>query len=209
MLFRSPLLDALARDFVEHSYDLHHLIRRITSSRAYQLSSIPTEGNREDKMAYSRYYPRRLTAEQLLDSVSQATGVAEKFRSLYPGTRAAQLPEPEIESYFLEVFERPSRQLVCERKQTTTLNQALHLISGDTIHNKIADRNGILTKMLEAGRMPAEVVEEMYLRTVSRYPDGAERELAATAIQKAGETRRGLEDVFWALLNSKEFLYNH
>ncbi len=205
----APMLDALAKDFVEHGYDLHQLIRRITASCAYQLSSTPNRANREDTMAYSRCYPRRLTAEQLLDSIDQATGVPEKFRSLYPGTHAAQLPEPEIESYFLEVFDRPSRQLVCERKQTPTINQALHLISGDTIHNKISDPRGILAKRLAAATPPAALVEELYLRTVSRSPDAAERDLAATAIARAGDARRGLEDLFWALLNSKEFLYNH
>src|SRR5207245_2353692 len=90
-----PLLDALAKHFVDHGYDLHQLIRCITASRAYQLSSRPNEANRDDKMAYARHYSRRLTAEQLLDSVSQATGVPEQYTSLYPGTRAAQLPEPE------------------------------------------------------------------------------------------------------------------
>jgi hypothetical protein len=204
-----PLLEALARDFIEHGYDLHHLIRRITASETYQLSSVPHAGNREDKMAYSRYYPRRLIAEQLLDSISQATGVPERYRSLYPGTRAAQLPEPEIESYFLEVFERPSRQLVCERKQTPTLNQALHLIAGDTIHNKVGHPEGALAKLLRSHRAPGEIVEELYLATLSRYPDAEERRLAETALTKAGSPRQGLEDVFWALLNSKEFLYNH
>ena len=127
-------------------------------------------------MAYSRHYSRRLMAEQLVDSISQATGVEETFTSLYPGTRAAQLPEPEIESYFLEAFDRPSRQLVCERKQPPTLNQALHLISGDTIQNKITDKHGVLAKM--ANRPQDETVEELYLRTVSRYPDAEEKELA-------------------------------
>ena len=208
-----PLLEALAADFVEHGHDLRHLIRRITSSRAYQLSSIPVEGNQDDTMAHSRSYPRRLTAEQLLDSIAQATGVPEKFRSLYPGTRAAQLPEPEIESYFLEVFERPSRQLVCERKHTPTLNQALHMISGDTVHKKISDPSGVLARLVAGKAEPDSIVEDLYLRTLSRYPEAAEREMARTAIVRAGEgpagVRRGWEDVFWALLNSKEFLYNH
>ncbi|MFN0172406.1 MAG: DUF1549 domain-containing protein [Bryobacteraceae bacterium] len=203
----APLLNALAQDFIDHRFDLHHLIRRITASRAYQLSSIARPGNEQDKMAYSRRYPRRLTAEQLLDSISLATGVPEQFTSLYPGTRAAQLPEPEIESYFLEVFDRPSRQIICERKQPPTLNQALHLISGDTIQTKITDARGVLSRWKE---QPAEsVVEEMYLRTLSRYPDAAERGMAKTAIAKASSPPRGYEDVFWALLNSREFLYNH
>ncbi len=204
-----PLLDALAKDFVEHGYDLHQLIRRITSSRAYQLSSRPNEANRDDKMAYSRHYSRRLMAEQLLDSVSQATGVPETFSSLYPGTRAAQLPEPEIPSYFLEVFDRPSRQLVCERKQQPTLNQALHLISGDTIQKKITDPQGALLRLLAENRSPEAIIEELYLRTVSRYPDSGERQTAMAAVSKAASPKQGLEDVFWALLNSKEFLYNH
>src|SRR5260370_637485 len=99
-------------------------------------------------MAYSRFLARRLTAEQMLDSISQATDVPEIYRSLYPGTRASQLPEPEIESYFLEVFDRPSRQVVCERKQPPTLNQALHLISGDTIQKKITDPQGLLANCI-------------------------------------------------------------
>jgi hypothetical protein len=205
----APLLDALAKDFVEHGYDLHQLIRRITASRAYQLSAKPNDANRDDKMAYSRHYSRRLTAEQMLDSISQATGVTEQYTSLYPGTRAAQLPEPEIESYFLEVFDRPSRQLICERKQPPTLNQALHLISGDTIQQKIEDPHGVLEMMLGVHRPPREMIEEMYLRTLSRYPDAEEGATAEAAIAKAPAAKQGLEDVFWALLNSKEFLYNH
>jgi len=204
-----PLLNALAKDFVEHGYDLHQLIRRITASRAYQLSSKPNAANRDDKMAYSRHYSRRLTAEQMLDSISQATGVPEQYTSLYPGTHASQLPEPEIESYFLEVFDRPSRQSVCERKQPPTLNQSLHLISGDTVQKKISDPNGMLGKLLADKHPAGEIVEEMYLRTLSRYPDADERTNAEAAAGKAPSAREGLEDVFWALLNSKEFLYNH
>jgi hypothetical protein len=170
---------------------------------------VPVPGNKDDKMLYSRFYPRRMIAEQLLDSISQATGIDEQYRSLYPGTRAAQLPEPEIESYFLEVFDRPSRQLVCERKSTPTLNQALHLVSGGTVHGKITDEKGRLQKLLAAGKPAEEVIEELYLGTVSRYPDAAERQLGMEAIAKSGDPRRGLEDIFWALLNSKEFLYTH
>jgi uncharacterized protein DUF1549/uncharacterized protein DUF1553 len=201
-----PLLNALAKDFVEHSYDLHHLIRVITASKAYQLSSVASEANRDDRMAYSRYFPRRLTAEQLADSISLATGVPEHYNSLYPGTRASQLPEPEIDSYFLEVFDRPSRQLICERKQPPTLNQALHLIAGDTIQRKITDPKSVVPKL---SALPAgEAVEEIYLRTLSRRPDSEERSFATAALKKSGSSR-GLEDILWAVLNSREFLYNH
>ncbi|MFN7924355.1 MAG: DUF1549 and DUF1553 domain-containing protein [Bryobacteraceae bacterium] len=204
-----PLLAELARDFADHGYDLHHLIRRITASRTYQTSSIPVPGNKDDTMAYSRYYPKRLAAEQLLDSIGLSTGVPEKFKSLYPGTRAMQVPDPEIESYFLEVFDRPSRQLICERKNTPTLNQALHLVSGDSLQQKIGSPAGLLHKALAAGIRPEQIAENLYLGTLGRFPDAGERELAAEAVRKAGDARKGLEDVFWALLSSKEFLYNH
>lgn len=204
-----PLLAALAADFTAHNFDLHHLIRRITASSAYQLSSVPNKSNKQDTMAYSRYYPRRLSAEPLLDSISQATGSAEAFQSMIPGTRATQLPEPEIESYFLEVFDRPSRQLVCERKNTPTLNQALHMIGGDTAHRKSSDPRGFIARNLEAIPDDKKMVEELYLRALARFPDEEEQANAANAIRAAKTRRQGLEDVLWALLNTKEFLYNH
>ncbi len=204
-----PLLAALAADFIEHDYDLHHLIRVITSSKVYQLSAVATDENIDDTVAYSRYYPRRMTAEQLSDSIAKATGVPEEFRYLYPGTRASQLPEPEIPSYFLDVFDRPSRQQICERTRTSTLNQALHLISGDTVQKKIVHADGVLERMLREGKTTEEITEELYLRTLSRYPDAEERRTVLTAVERSGERRRGIEDAFWALLNSKEFLYNH
>jgi hypothetical protein len=203
------LLDALARDFVDHGYDLHHLIRRITASRTYQTSSMPVAGNQEDTMAYSRYYPKRLSAEQLADSIALATGIPDRYTSLYPGTRAMHLPEPEIESYFLEVFDRPSRQLICERKNAPTLNQALHLISGESLQQKISQPGSMLQQALGSGRSPAEIVEDLYLGTLSRFPEASERQLAEEAMRRAGSPQKGLEDLFWALLSSKEFLYNH
>lgn len=205
----AALLDELARDFISHGYDLHHLIRTITASRAYQTSSVPVAGNKDDTMAYSRYYPKRLDAEQLLDSIGLATGVWDEFRSCYPGTRAMQIPEPEIESYFLEVFDRPSRQLICERKNTPTLNQALHMASGDSLQKKIADKKGMLAKAVASGMAPDRVVEELYLGALSRFPDADERGMAKQAFAKAGDVKKGLEDLFWALMSSKEFLYNH
>ncbi len=203
------LLDALAEDFAAHGFDIHHLIRRITSSSAYQLSSVPNKGNKEDRMAYSRYYPKRLGAEQLLDSVSLATGVPESYNSQFPGTTAAQLPEPEIESYFLEVFDRPSRQVVCERKNTPTLNQVLHMIGGDTVHTKVSKKEGFLTQALEKYPADRDLIEELYLRALARFPDPEESASARNAVARAKSRRQGMEDVFWALLNTKEFLYNH
>lgn len=160
-------------------------------------------------MAYSRYYPKRLSAEQLADSISLATGVWDNYKSLYPGTRAMQIPDPEIESHFLEVFDRPSRQLICDRKNTPTLNQALHLVSGGGLQTKIGSPAGVLAKALGAGQPAAQIAEDLYLATLSRFPDAGERELARVAVERAGGARKGLEDLFWALVSSKEFLYNH
>lgn len=204
-----PLLAALAKDFADHNFDLHHLIRRITASSAYQLSSVPNRSNKQDTMAYSRYYPKRLSAEPLLDSLSLAAGSDERFQSMYPGTRATQLPEPEIESYFLEVFDRPSRQLVCERKNTPTLNQALHMIGGDTVHRKCSDPRGFIARYLDKLPSDEKFIEELYLRALSRYPDPEEQANALNVVRAAQTRQKGLEDVLWALLNTKEFLYNH
>lgn len=204
-----PLLNELASDFAANGFDLHRLIRRITASSAYQLSSVPNEWNKDDTMAYSRYYPKRLSSEQLLDSISEATGAPEKFQSLYPGTRAMQVPDPEIPSYFLEVFERPSRQLLCERKNEVTLNQALHLVSGSSLQGKIRFEEGRLPALLAGGLSTDDVVEDLYLGTLARFPDEDERRLAREAVRRTGDRRKGLEDVLWALLSSKEFLYNH
>jgi hypothetical protein len=204
-----PLLNALSADFIEHGYDLQHLIKRITTSRTYQLSSVPNAGNKEDTMAYSRYYPRHLAAEQALDSISQATGVPAQFDSFYPGTRAMQVTHPEVESYFLDVFDRAPRKEVCERKHTLTLNQVIHRISGDTIQRRITNEGGLLSKMLAANRSVEEIIDELYLGTVSRSPTAQDRDLGQQAIARAGNVRAGLEDLFWSLLNSKEFWYNH
>ena len=166
-------------------------------------------GNLRLIWSFARHYPKRLSAEPLLDSISQATGTAEQFQSMLPGTRATQLPEPEIESYFLEVFDRPSRQLVCERKNTPTLNQSLHMIGGDTAHRKSSDPAGFIAQNLNKITDDNVIIAELYLRALARYPDAEEQANARNAIRAAKGRQQGLEDVLWALLNTKEFLYNH
>ncbi len=204
-----PLLDALARDFVAHRYDLHHLIKLITGSRAYQLSSRVSGDNGEDRMAYSHYFARHLSAEVLVDAVSQASGVPENFESFYPGTRSMQLSYPEVDSYFLDVFGRSPRKEVCERKFRPTLNQVVHRISGEPVSRKVSAKNNVVGEMLAANRPAGEIVEALYLRTLSRFPNADEKGRAQEIVEKDGDERRGLEDLLWALLNSKEFLYNH
>jgi hypothetical protein len=203
------LLDALAEDFVRHKYDLKHLFRTITGSRVYQLSAQPNETNKEDKQFYSRFYLKRLNAEELLDGICRVTEVPEKFPGFHLGTRAAQLPDPKVPSYFLDVFDRATRETVCERKQTTSVMQVMHLVSGDTINQKIRAENGLIERLTKSGKSSREIIEELYLRTLSRFPKKEEAQLAQRGVNQAPSPREGYEDLLWALLNSKEFLFNH
>jgi len=209
----AELLDALARDWVAHRYDLRHLLRTIANARAYQLSSQATPGNAMDRenVYFARYTVKRLTAEQLADAVDFATGTQEKYPGLPLGTRAIQLPDPNVGSYFLDVFGRPMRQIVCECERTTSPNiaQALHLLNGDVVNGKISRADGRVAQLVRSGRPVQEMVEELYLVTVSRPPRPEEKQAALAWIQRAPSLRIGLEDLLWSLLNSREFLFNH
>jgi hypothetical protein len=203
------LLDALAEDFIRHKYDLKHLFRTIMRSRVYQLSAQPNGTNKEDKQFYSRFYLKRLNAEELLDGICRVTEVPEKFPGFHLGTRATQLPDPKVPSYFLDVFDRATRETVCERKQTTSVMQIMHLVGGDTINQKIRAENGLIERLVKSGKSGREIIEELYLRTLSRFPKKEEAQLAQQGISRAPSLREGYEDLLWALLNSKEFLFNH
>ncbi len=203
------LLAALAEDFIRHKYDLKHLFRMIVGSRVYQLSAQPNSTNKEDKQFYSRFYLKRLNAEELLDGICRVTGVPEKFPGFHLGTRATQLPDPKVPSFFLDVFDRATRETVCERKQTTSVMQIMHLISGDTINQKIRAENSLIERLIKSGGSSREIIEELYLRTLSRFPKKEEAQLAQQGINQAPSPREGYEDLLWALLNSKEFLFNH
>ena len=203
------LLAALSEDFIRHKYDLKHLFRTIMGSRVYQLSALPNGTNKEDKQFYSRFYLKRLNAEELLDGICRVTEVPEKFPGFHLGTRATQLPDPKVPSYFLDVFDRATRETVCERKQTTSVMQIMHMASGDTINQKIRAENGLIERLIKAGKSNGEIIEELYLRTLSRFPKKEEAQLAQQGIGQAPSPREGYEDLLWALLNSKEFLFNH
>jgi hypothetical protein len=211
------LLDALARDFIEHGHDLKHLLATIMSSRVYQLSAIPTPGNVADteNKFFSRYTVKRLTAEQLLDAVNDATGTQEKFQAqgyfLPAGYRAIQLPDPRVRSPFLDTFGRAKRQVTCECERTGDPNvaQALNLMNGDLLNRKIADPNGRLAKLLEASKPIGELVEELYLVTFSRPPTPDEQKAAEELVRGAPSVKDGLQDLLWALLNAHEFVFNH
>ncbi len=207
------LLDALAADFIKHKYDLKHLLRTIMNARAYQLSSIKIPGNEADaqNVHYTRFAVRRLTAEQMADALDFATGTREKYTGLPLGTRAIQLPDAGVKSYLLDTFGRPPRQITCECERTTQPNiaQALHLLNGDALNKKIANPAGRVDTLLKAKKTNEQIVEELYLTTLSRVPNQDEIDRAHRWIREAPNAREGLQDLLWALLNSREFLFNH
>jgi Protein of unknown function (DUF1549)/Protein of unknown function (DUF1553) len=207
------LLDALAKDFAEHKFDLKHLLRTILSSRAYQASSTVTADNAIDtaNTHFTRYSTKRLTAEQMADAIDFATGTREKYVGLPLGTRAIQLPDSRVRSYLLDVFGRPSRTIVCECERTMQPNiaQALHLLNGDFLNKKISDPAGRVEALMKAKADRKKAIEEMYLVTLSRLPKAEEVSKANSWIDSAKDGREGLQDLLWTLLNSKEFLFNH
>jgi hypothetical protein len=207
------LLDALAKDFADHKFDLKHLLRTVLNSRAWQAGSAVTEGNAPDtaNVHFARYATKRLTAEQLADAIDAATGTREKYVGLPPGTRAIQLPDSRVRSYLLDVFGRPARQITCECERTAQPNiaQALHLLNGDFLNKKIADKTGRVEKLVTAKADPKKAVEELYLVTLARPPRPEEVAKASEWVQSAGDVREGLQDLLWTLLNSREFLFNH
>jgi hypothetical protein len=206
------LLGALARDFADHKFDLEHLLRTIMNSRAYQLSSLPEAGNRADALnvQYAHFTVRRLTAEQLADAVDFATGTREKYRGLPLGTRAIQLPDTRVPSFFLDVFGRPSRRITCECERTTQPNiaQALHLLNGDYLNRKINAPTGRVETLFKVKRELPAVVEELFLAALSRPPRDEERRRALELIGEAPTLREGAQDLLWALINSREFQFN-
>jgi hypothetical protein len=205
------LLDALAKDFAEHKFDLRHLLQTIMNSRAYQLSSQTTSANKADagNVHYTRFGVRRLTAEQLADALDFATGTQEKYPGLPLGTRAIQLPDPDVKSFLLDVFGRPPRQITCECERTTQPNiaQALHLLNGDSLNKKIAHPTGRLEKLFKDKTPLPQVVQELYLVTLARPPRQDELERALGWLNQAPTPRDGAQDLLWVLLNSREFLF--
>lgn len=200
----------LKREFVRGGFDLRQLMRLIVSSRAYQLDSQTQPGNAQDQRFYSHYYARRLPAEVFLDALGDATGVPESFPGYPVGLRAVQLPEPTVNSYFLGLFGRSERitACACERDGEVTLPQLLHLSNGEEITSKIKAASGTLAELLKDSD-DRRVLEELYLRAFSRLPTAAERE-SVSRLRSAGETREAFfADLFWALLNTKEFAFNH
>jgi hypothetical protein len=202
---------ALNKEFVEHHFDLKHLMRVIVRSRTYQLSSATRPGNAADTRFYSHYTARRLPAEVLLDALGRSTGVAESFPGYPGGVRAVQVPDPGLKSYFLTLFGRPERvtACACERNGEVTLPQLLHLQNGAGVVDKIRSPEGRLAGLLKTKKTNDEVIEELFLATLSRRPTAAEMSQVTRDLGKDTNREEFFRDLFWALLNTKEFAFQH
>jgi len=206
------LLHALAGDFIAHDFDLKHLVRTICNSQVYQLSAEPNPYNAEDKQNFSRYYPRRLNAEVLLDAINQLTGSTTRFNGMPDGTRAVALPDNGFDSYFLTVFGKPesSSACECERSGEANLAQSLHLLNSSEIQGKLAAGNGRIAEFVGGtGRSSQEKIRDLYLVAFSRQPTADEMSIALSHIEKHENPRTAYEDLVWVLINTKEFLFNH
>jgi len=207
------LLDQLASHFVKSNYDLKELVRVICNSKTYQLSTQPNEYNVQDRQNFSRYYPKRLGAEVLYDALHQVAGVEADLPGLPVGYSATELRDVSQAPYFMKVFGQPQADTACEceRSQDASLAQSLHLLNSDTVQKKIASKEGRAAKLAaDTSRTDADKVTELYLWAFARSPRPEELQTAVDYVSKTeGETQAAYEDVIWALLNSKEFLFNH
>ena len=216
------LLAALTEDFIGHQFDVKHLIRRIMNSATYQRSSRTNETNEMDGKYYSHYIVRRLPAEVVLDAISQVARVPTQFSGYPEGTRALQLPDTQVNSFFLEVFGRPPRINVdaAEREHAPTIKQALHVINGDTLNQMLRADDGAIDMFLKLGLSDRKILDHLYLSALSRYPSERESEALLAVLEEAEQEtltdplerdarRKPLEDLMWAMLTGKEFLFNH
>lgn len=205
------LLDALAADFVANGFDLKKLMRAIMTSRVYQLSSTPRPEHVADTRFYLHYNIKRLPAEVLLDGIDFACQTQERFAGVPPGTRAIELPGPHYTSYFLDTLGRPQRVIACECERTADPNlaQVLHIANSELVNRKLSDKNGRISKLMASKKNDEDAIKTLYLVTLSRHPSGQETANCRQIITRAGNHREGLEDILWALINSREFLFNH
>ncbi len=207
-----PLLDFLARDFIDHRYDLKHLMRTILRSQAYRLSSTPNETNLTDLRNHSRSYRRRLPAETLLDAVCAVTEVSETFTGAPAGAHAKQTWNQKLTSQFLDAFGRPnsSADCPCERDAKPSIVQALHLMNSTKLQDMLVDKTGRAARLARSDTQPPRIIEELYLASYSRLPEAEEMNIALKVFSSPGTTRQtAIEDLMWSLLNSAEFVFNH
>src|SRR5437762_11905531 len=205
------LLAALTKDFVDHHFDLRYLMRTIVSSRTYQLSTRTNEWNVDDEMNFSHASPRRLTAEELMDAISHATGSRMVFKEVPAGFTAQALPDGKIGmGGFLDLFGRPQREspCECERRSEVSLKQALNLINGDTVGDSVADPSGRVAKMVLEGASDRQIIENLYLAALSRMPGPQEFSHSEGYLKGGNNRAERAQDLLWALINSDAFLFN-
>ena len=205
-----PLLAELANRLKQYDYDFKKLIRDICNSRTYQLSTQTNPTNESDRTHFSHAHLRRIRAEVLLDMINQVTETRDKFPGLPRGSKAVQIADGKASNYFLSTFGRTRRESVCscEVKTEPNLSQALHLINGETLHRKIPN-GATIKQMLNKGQTNEEIITEIYVRSLSRQPTETELKQLSDAVATTEDRRLALEDLFWAILNSKEFIFNH
>jgi hypothetical protein len=204
------LLEALTRDFVEHNHDLKRLIRLICNSATYQRSLDANVWNEDDTANFSHALPRRLSAEQLYDSIIQATGAPRALPGVPAGFRAAELPDPQVEVAFLDMFGRAPRESPCECERTSdvSLGQTLNMVNGSTIGDAIAHPQGIIARSLAAGATNDQLIDTIYLSALCRKPIAEELTQAQAYFTNSGNPKEAAEDLMWALINSPGFLFN-
>ncbi|MEQ1824464.1 MAG: DUF1549 and DUF1553 domain-containing protein [Pirellula sp.] len=205
------LLDTLANQLTASKYDLKQLIRSICNSRTYQLDSEPNGENLKDRKCYSRFYPKRMSAEQILDSIDQLTGTKTAFDLMPEGTRAVALPDSAFRSYFLTVFGRPDATTACEceRANESTLAQSLHFANSKELLEKLGAPNAIPQEFVKNAKSVDDAVREIYARALSREPNENEVRASLEYVQKKENKQEAYQDLVWAILNCKEFLFNH
>ncbi|MFO0846100.1 MAG: DUF1553 domain-containing protein [Gemmataceae bacterium] len=205
------LLDALAKDFAANQFRFKHILRVIMNSRTYQLSAQATELNKDDQKYFSHAVTKLLPAEPLLDAICQATEMPEKFAGVPAGTRAVQLPDGDANHPFLKTFGQPARELACEceRESDSNLAQALQLINGPTVNDKLRAATNRVGKLLGRKIDDRAVLDQLYLSTLSRLPTEEDVKVSLEYLAKNADKRKAWEDVHWALINSKEFLFRH
>jgi hypothetical protein len=182
-------------------------------SETYQRSSQTSSENLADRRFYSHFFPRRMRAEVLLDAISQVTGAPSEFKNYAPGWRAEQLPDSNVDSYFLKSFGRPVRELTCECERTATpsMVQVLHMSNGDTLNAKLAAKGNRIEQLLVSNTPTDPIIDEAYLSALSRLPTADERRQLSELLDKspAKDRRPAVEDLYWSLLSSREFLFDH
>jgi hypothetical protein len=216
------LFTAVTKDFTDHNYQIKHLIRTIMTSGTYQLSAEANATNQDDNKYYSKYIVRRLPAEVILDAMSQVTSAPTRFDGYPLGTRAEQLPDVRVQSQFLTSFGRPQRILcdAAERSQAPSIAQALHVINGDTLNKKLSAPDAFPALALKLGLSDSRLLDTLFLSAYSRYPEEAEKEPMLKALEqarvnqgssevRADARKKAIEDMMWAMLSSKEFLFTY